>query len=130
MPAETTQLEIANLNDWLANSTAKVLIMRKGWPTSLQGVQPAEVMLTSRPTAVKSRRLPRAKIAVGGVAVVQGDIDGICCSISCGAAWSAAMPYVRQIKANPHAGVGSSPVTGNIAMTASPTYWENIASTR
>jgi hypothetical protein len=31
---------------------------------------------------------------------------------------------VPQSRPTPHAGVGSSPVTGNIAMTASPTYFK------
>src|SRR5262249_30414341 len=48
----------------------------------------------------------------------------ICCWISFGAACSAASAVCAAVKADPHAGVGSSPVIGNIAMTASPTYFK------
>ena len=41
-----------------ATSTAKVSVMRRGRPTSLQRSSSRLSMLTSRPTAVKSRRLP------------------------------------------------------------------------
>jgi len=48
----------------------------------------------------------------------------ICCWISVGAACSAASAVCAAVKADPHAGVGFSPVIGNIAMTASPTYFK------
>ena len=47
----------------------------------------------------------------------------ICCWTSGGEAWSAASVVCAAARANSQAGAGSSPVTGKIAMTASPIYF-------
>jgi hypothetical protein len=76
MPAEAAQLEMADLNDWFGNFDGESVGHEEGSADVLaEEFQPAEYVDVA-PNGGEVEAVARANIAVGGIAVVQGDIDG------------------------------------------------------
>ena len=76
MPAEAAQLEMADLNDWFGNFNSESVGHEEGPADVLaEEFQPAEYVDVA-PNGGEVEAVTRANIAVGGVAVVQSDIDG------------------------------------------------------
>ena len=75
MPAEAAQLEMADLNDWFGNFNGESIGHEQGPADVLaEEFQPAEDVDVA-PNGGEVEAVARANIAVGGIAVVQGDVD-------------------------------------------------------
>src|ERR1700730_14601865 len=76
MPAEAAQLEMADLNDWFGNFNGESVGHEEGSADVLaEEFQPAEYVDVA-PKGGEVEAVARANIAVGGIAAVQGDING------------------------------------------------------